>query len=102
MTVAAMKVMMATTQRQKLAQLTSSIGAGVLGIGIGALVATPLHGLELVVIAVGLVLHLWGMVDNHRAERGAPQPAWATAAYWLCWVGLVGLAGTMLVRIVVD
>ena len=92
--------MTATAQRQKLAQLTSSIGAGVIGIGIGALVASPLRGLELVVIAVGLVLHLWGMVDNHRAERGTPQPAWATATYWLCWIGLVALVGVMVVRAV--
>ncbi len=92
--------MMATTQRQKLAQLTSSIGAGVLGIGIGALVASPLRGLEVIVIVVGLVLHLWGMVDNRRAERGTPQPAWATATYWLCWVGLVALVSVMLVRAV--
>lgn len=90
--------MMAISQRQKLAQLTSSIGAGVLGIGIGGLVASRLRGLELIVIAVGLVLHLWGMVDNHRAERGRAQPAWATATYWLCWLGLVALVGAMVVR----
>lgn len=90
--------MTSATQRQKLAQLTSSIGAGVLGVGLGALVASPLRGLEVVVIAVGLVLHLWGMIDNHRAERGTLQPAWATATYWLCWVGLVALVGVMAFR----
>jgi hypothetical protein len=92
--------MMATTQRQKLAQLTSSIGAGILGVGIGALAASTLRGLEIVVIAVGLALHLWGMIDNHRAERGTPQPVWATATYWFCWVGLVALVGVMVVRAV--
>lgn len=93
-------IMTAIVQRQKLAQLTSSIGAGVLGVGIGALAASPLRGLEVIVIVVGLVLHLWGMVDNHRAERGTPQPAWATATYWLCWVGLAVLVGAMVVRAV--
>jgi hypothetical protein len=90
--------MYAISQREKLAQLTSSIGAGILGVGIGAMIARPLAGLEGVVIAVGLILHLWGMVDNHRAERGSPQPSWATVTYWACWIGLVALIGIVIAR----
>lgn len=88
----------ASAQRKKLGQLTSSIGAGILGIGIGGMAARTLVGLELVIIAVGLVLHLWGMVDTHRAEAGAAQPAWAKAMYWLCWIGLAGLVVFVIAR----
>jgi hypothetical protein len=88
----------AISQRAKLGQLTSSVGAGVLGVGIGAMAARPLDGLEPLVIGVGLALHLWGMVDNHRAEAQKGQPRWATAAYWLCWVGLAALAVYVVAR----
>jgi hypothetical protein len=88
----------AINQREKIAQLTSSVGAGILGVGIGAMASRPLEGLEPIVIAVGLVLHLWGMIDNHRVERGTSQPTWATAAYWTCWIGLIALVGIVILR----
>ncbi len=86
------------TPREKLGQLTSSVGAGILGVGIGAMAVGPLDGLEPAVIGAGLVLHLWGMLDNHRADRGSPQPWWSTAAYWICWVGLATLVVVVVVR----
>ncbi len=88
----------AVTQREKLGQLTSSVGAGILGIGIGARITRPLENLEPFVIGAGLVLHLWGMIDNHRAGAGSAQPWWSTAAYWVCWVGLAALAVAVVVR----
>lgn len=91
-------MMVASHARQKLGQLTSSTGAGVIGVGLGALAATSLRDLEAIVLAVGLALHIWGMVATHRAEDGAAQPAWVTATYWLCWAALVGLAAVLIVR----
>lgn len=88
----------AVTPREKLGQLTSSVGAGILGVGIGAMVARPLDGLEPVIIGAGLVLHLWGMIDNHRADAGSPQPWWSTAVYWICWIGLAALAVVVVLR----
>lgn len=87
-----------TTSGMKLAELTSSIGAGVLGVGIGILIATIAGGLAMPAIAVGLALHLWGMLDKHRAERGTPQPAWSVATYWVCWIALAGLVGFLALR----
>jgi hypothetical protein len=89
---------MTQTNRQKLAQLTSSVGAGVLGVGIGALASGVLGGIEAIVIAIGLGLHLWGKIDTRRVERGTRQPAWATATYWLCWAGLSALVVVMMIR----
>jgi hypothetical protein len=77
--------------RLKLAELTSSLGAGVLGAGIGILLAGYLGGLGLPVLVLGLVLHAWGMRDKHALEAGAPQVWWSTALYWICWVALAGL-----------
>lgn len=84
----------------KLAELASSIGAGVMGVGIGLLIATTAGGLAVPAVAIGLALHLWGMVDKHRAERASPQPAWSVATYWLCWIALAGLVGVLALRVV--
>ena len=86
--------------RLKLAELTSSLGAGVLGAGIGVLLAAWLGGLALPILAIGLVMHAWGMRDKHALEAGTPQPAWASVLYWACWLILAGLALYAVVRAV--
>ena len=78
--------------RIKFAELSSSLGAGVLGAGIGVLLAPWLGGLALPIVAAGLLLHAWGMRDKHALEAGAAQPAWASALYWACWLILGALA----------
>ena len=79
-------------QRLRLAELTSGVGAGIIGAGIGVLLAGYLAGLVLPILAVGLLLHAWGMRDRHALEAGLAQPAWATALYWACWIILAALA----------
>ena len=88
-----------TASRLKLAELTSSFGAGVLGAGIGALFAGWLDGLGLPILAVGLLLHAWGMRDEHALEAGRDQPMWAVMLYWACWVILGALAFYALARV---
>ena len=85
--------------RLKLAELTSSLGAGVLGAGIGVLLAAWLGGVALPILATGLAMHAWGMRDKHALEAGAAQPSWATALYWACWLTLGALALYAIVRI---
>lgn len=81
-------------RRLKLAELTSSLGAGVLGFGGGVLLANELGGRGIPLLVVGLALHAWGMTDKHRIEaRGEVVRAWwSTALYWVCWVGLIAIA----------
>jgi len=88
--------------RLKLAELTSTFGAGVIGAGIGVLLATWLEGLGLSILAVGLLLHAWGMRDKHALEAGAPQPAWSTALYGACWLILGALALYAVARVVLG
>lgn len=78
--------------RLKLAELTSSVGAGILGAGIGILLAGYLSGLGLPILVLGLVLHSWGMRDKHALESGVAPVWWSTALYWSCWLALAGLA----------
>jgi hypothetical protein len=81
---------MQASRRQRFAELSSAVGAGVLGVGLGALLASPLRGLAIPILVAGLVLHSWGMTDKHQLEnaRGEARPRWSTALYWVCWLAL--------------
>jgi len=82
-----------TAASMKRAEKTSSIGAGVLGAGIGLMLADLLATDALPILAIGLVMHAWGMYDKHRLEAlsNVPRVWWATAFYWVCWIALVAL-----------
>lgn len=87
-------------QRLRLAELTSSLGAGVLGLGLGVLAAAALRDLVGPILVAGGVMHVWGMFDKHRLERaaGAKQPWWSALLYWLCWAALAVLALCLMLR----
>ena len=57
--------------RQKRAELTSAVGAGVLGGGLALLLAQYLAPYTVPLLVVGSLLHAWGMVDRHRLDRAA-------------------------------
>ena len=79
--------------RLKLAELTSGVGALVLGIGLGALFSTWIAPAAGFVTLAGLLTHAFGMWDKHRLEArtpGASGPL-VTALYWVCWLMLVGV-----------
>ena len=78
-------------KRWKLADLTSSVGAGVLGAGLGMLLPAETRGWAIWILLIGGALHVWGMLDKHRLESGAPRLWWAEALYWACWVILAAL-----------
>ena len=85
--------------RVKLAQLTSGIGAVVLGIGLGALLPTWFGPAASALTAIGLVMHAFGMWDAHRLEAAGANDGWQnTVAYWLCWLLLIGVAVAMIGR----
>jgi hypothetical protein len=83
--------------RLELAELTGALGAGVLGAGLALLLPALIARYALPLLAVGLVLHGWGMYDKHRLEQGQPTPAWATALYGLCW-GLLVVGGLIILH----
>ena len=85
--------------RLKLAELTSSVGALVLGIGIGALFPEWFGGVAAAITVVGLILHAFGMWDKHRLESSlaTTNPAWVVALYWVCWALLAALVAILVV-----
>lgn len=75
-------------KRLKLAELTSGIGALVLGVGLGALFPHWFGPTAGPIAFAGLSLHAFGMWDKHRVEAAdhAETPLWVVALYWVCWL----------------
>lgn len=90
----------ARPERLRLAELTSGVGAVILGIGLGVLLSDRLAGLGFGILAAGIVVHGWGMYDRRRQERshGSVDPWWASALYWVCWIGLGGMLAWIVMR----
>jgi hypothetical protein len=85
--------------RLRLAELTSGVGALVLGVGLGALFPQwfgPAAGL---IVLAGVVAHAFGMWDKHRLEGQAHTPSepWVTVLYWVCWLLLAGVVSFLIV-----
>jgi hypothetical protein len=79
--------------RMKRAQTTSAVGAGLLGAGIALQLPAYLKVYALAVGVLGLLMHAWGMFDNHRlqAVQGEARVWWAELLYWVCWLSLAML-----------
>lgn len=83
----------------KRAELLSSFGAGILGAGIGLLLASLLTRYTLPILVLGLVSHSIGMFQQHRLEQGGSVRIWwADALYWLCWLALAALLLWIIIR----
>lgn len=90
----------ATAAAMKRAETTSTIGAGVLGAGIALMLPDLLVSYALPILAIGLVMHAWGMYDKHRIEEQSNvlNVWWATPFYWGCWIALGGLIVWVVLR----
>ena len=85
--------------RLKVAELTSGVGALVLGVGLGALFPQWFAPAAIVIALTGVVAHAFGMWDKHRLEgqaHAASEP-WVPALYWACWLLLAGVVAFLIV-----
>ena len=84
--------------RLKLAELTSGVGALVLGVGLGALFPHWFGSIAGLVAFVGLSLHAFGMWDKHRVEAVGPagNTPWVVALYRVCWLLLAFVLAMLL------
>lgn len=71
----------------------SAIGAALAGFGVGVLFASALSTLAWPAIAVGIAVHVFGMVGTMRFQSAAgyAPSALERSGYWLCWVIIAGL-----------
>ena len=79
--------------RLKLAELTSGVGALVLGVGLGALSAAWIAPVAGLVALAGVLAHAFGMWDKHRLESHTQTGDVPLVAvlYWVCWLLLAGV-----------
>jgi hypothetical protein len=83
----------------KQAELLSSFGAGILGAGIGLLLANTLSGYAPLILLLGLVAHSIGMFKKHQLEQGGQfRIVWVEVLYWLCWLALAALLIDIVIR----
>lgn len=87
----------------KLAELTSGVGALLLGVGLGAWFAAFLDGFATAILVTGIALHAWGMWQKHRLEAAIDDamPAWVQALYWVCWLALALIVAFLVARLVI-
>ena len=85
--------------RRKRAELTSGVGALVLGLGLGVLFSRWLAPAAGLITVIGLCMHAFGMWDMHRldARDQVESPPWTAALYWLCWISLAAVIAVLLV-----
>lgn len=79
--------------RLKFAELTSGIGAGILGLGLGVQFGDHFKSFSFAIIVIGLLSHAVGMFEKHRLELQAniASPFWTKLFYWICWSSMAGL-----------
>lgn len=79
--------------RMKLAELTSGVGALVLGVGLGALFTAWVAPAAGFITLAGVAVHAFGMWDKHRLETRAEADSgqFVMALYWVCWLMLAGV-----------
>lgn len=63
--------------RARFAETTSSIGAGLLGIGLGVLFARHLNAFGMAFLVLGALMHAWGMFDMRRMESRRGTRGWS-------------------------
>ena len=79
--------------RMKLAELTSGVGALVLGVGLGALFTAWVAPAAGFITLAGVAVHAFGMWDTHRLETRTDSDTgrFVLALYWVCWLMLGGV-----------
>ena len=83
----------AEERRRRALNMMSSIGAALAGIGVGIYLASPLALAAPLILAVGLIAHLYGMVGTRRmlGESSVAPALWEQAGYWVCWILIAGV-----------
>jgi hypothetical protein len=88
--------------RRKAAELLSTTGALVLGVGIGLLLPAAGAPFAWVAVILGILSHGWGMYEKNRIEALAGEEPrwWHRVLYWGCWAALAALVIYLVAQLV--
>ena len=86
--------------QRKAAELLSTTGALVLGVGIGLILPVAGSVIAWLTIALGIVSHGWGMYAKNQIEAQAAEvfPWWHRLLYWGCWLSLAALVAYLVAQ----
>jgi NADH:ubiquinone oxidoreductase subunit 6 (subunit J) len=78
----------------QLAQSASALGAGILGLGLGAKWGKVMTNYALLIIIVGAIIHVFGMYimqmkNTNGKATGIAKALWISA--WICLIALVAI-----------
>src|SRR3990170_3778607 len=90
----------AKESRVKQAELASTLGAGIIGFGLGAYLANYFEPYAIWTIVIGIALH--GVAMYKKAEIKPTKLKWAKWLYWLCWAIIIVLAIYILASIILS
>lgn len=87
-------------KNQQFYQSASSLGSGILGLGLGVLLSRWIGAWTLYLIAAGLFIHGWGMYKLHYSGNASwsKLPGWLKMSVGVCWLVLAGLLAWLLVK----
>lgn len=88
--------------RTELSALASTLGAGILGFGLGVFLENYFQQYVFWIILIGILMHGWGMYEVHQKNKESDHKnsisqikrcefSWTNLLYWLCWVIIFGL-----------
>mgnify|MGYP001557848281 CR=1 FL=1 len=72
---------------------TCTIGAIILGVGIGVKLFNYLDNYYYLLILIGILIHGLGMYQIHKRAKFSDDKPYllSNALYWTCWIILIGL-----------
>ena len=78
--------------------ILSTLGIGLLGLGIGAITASYLRATAALIALLGLTIHLIALIHTARHKHHALSAGrfWLTAVYGSCWIILLVLSSALL------
>lgn len=85
----------------RIAESSSPLGAGILGLGIGIWLSNDLKEFQWILIIAGGILHLFGMVIMNQHDKKLEQlsPFWRILFQFLFWICLLFLL-FILIRVI--
>ena len=78
--------------------ILSTLGIGLLGLGVGAITGPYLGGSAALIALLGLTVHLIALIHSARTKHHASSAGrvWLTAIYGSCWIILLVLTFALL------
>jgi len=84
--------------KEKLVELVSILGVGIIGFGLGAFLSIYFQPFSPLIILIGIALH--GVAMYQKSRTRTKDFLWVRFLYWLCWLIIAGLTIFIISRLI--